>query len=158
MLNYKFNIIDYNWEVEVYYHITHYEIDTIVSKLKELACKGNELISAKRSLISNSLNTGMIYSNYNKRSSIIIVVNTSTPAEFLNSVTHEVYHLVSHICDADVIDRRSEEAAYLMGDVIRTMYVYSKQFLCNHYETKRYINSRNIHKYGNDDYEYNNIK
>lgn len=40
MLNYNFNIKNYNWNVEVYYYITHFEIDDIDNKLRELACKG----------------------------------------------------------------------------------------------------------------------
>ena len=43
MLNYNFNIKNYNWNVEVYYYITHFEIDDIDNKLRELACKGGTM-------------------------------------------------------------------------------------------------------------------
>lgn len=77
MLNYNFNIKNYNWNVEVYYYITHFEIDDIDNKLRELACKGKNYEVCMDNIINNSLNTGMIYSNYNKRKSIIVIANTT---------------------------------------------------------------------------------
>ena len=130
MLNYQFNIEEYDWDVDVYYYITHYEVNEIIDKLKHLGCKYDKLASANHYLIKNKLNTGLIYSNYKKRKSIIVISKTSTPSEFLNSVFHEVYHLISHIVDCDNIDYLSEKPAYLAGNIIQAMYLKSKDFLC----------------------------
>lgn len=145
MLNYNFNIKNYNWNVEVYYYITHFEIDDIDNKLRELACKGRNYEVCMDNIINNSLNTGMIYSNYNKRKSIIVIANTTSPSQFINSWFHEVTHLVAHICDVDKIDFCSEEAAYLSGNIAQEMYLYSKTFLCNCYGNKRYNRYRDAH-------------
>lgn len=54
----------------------------------------------------------------------------STPAQFMNSLFHEQYHLISHIVEEYNINPFSEEAAYLAGFVGQRMYPKAKHFLC----------------------------
>lgn len=70
---------------------------------------------AYNSMSNNKLNTGFTYSNSNIRCSIIVISNTSTPAQFMNSYDHERYHLITHILEKFNINPYSEEAAYLTG-------------------------------------------
>lgn len=68
-----------------------------------------------------------------KRCSIIIVSNTSSPAQFMNSYDHERYHLVTHILEEFNIDPYSEETAYLTGNIGQLMFPKAKRFLCKCY-------------------------
>ena len=131
MLNYKFYIDKYDWDVEVYYYITKYDVKNICNKLRKLDCEYNSFIDIYDNITENKLNTGLTYSSYKHKSSIIIVSKTSTPSEFINSLTHELYHLVTHIVDYYNIDFISEEAAYLQGSTAQIIYNHSKDFFCS---------------------------
>jgi hypothetical protein len=61
---------------------------------------------------------------------LIVISSTSTPAQFMNSLFHEQYHLISHIVEEYNINPFSEEAAYLAGFVGQRMYPKAKHFLC----------------------------
>lgn len=133
MLKDKFIIPKYNWKVYIYYHIDCYYIDEIIERLRSIGCSNNYITDAYNSMISCELNTGFIYSNSSKRCSVIIISNTSSPAQFMNSYDHEHYHLVTHILEEFNIDPYSEEAAYLTGDIGQLMFPKAKRFLCKCY-------------------------
>lgn len=81
-------------------------------------------------MAANKLNTGLTYSSIRNRQSIMVISDTSSPAQFMNSYDHERYHLVSHIEDAFGIDPASEEAAYLAGHIGQLMYPKARLFMC----------------------------
>ena len=68
------------------------------------------------------LNTGFTYTDYKKKRSIVGISNATSNAQLLNTVTHEVKHLQSHICSYYNVKEDSEEAAYLTGYIIQMMY------------------------------------
>lgn len=74
-------------------------------------------------------NTGFTYSDFNKRKSIVGISETTSKAQFLNTVMHEVKHVQSHICKYYHVDEDSEEAAYLVGYIVQKMYRYIKKFI-----------------------------
>lgn len=130
MLKQYFTIPKYNWEVYVYYYVTCYYLNEILFKLRTLGCSEKLLEDAYINMASCKLNTGITYSN-NNNTSLIVISKTSTPSQFMNSLFHEQYHLVSHIIEKFNIDYSSEEAAYLAGFIAYTMFPKSKTFLCN---------------------------
>lgn len=130
MLVQRFIIPRYGWDVTVYYHMTCYYTNEILAKLKTLGCNSSTLHDAYLNMKSCKLNTGLTYSNLNDRQSVIVISKTSEPAEFLNSLFHEVHHLVSHIVEADELDVSSEEPAYLSGYIGQLIYPKARQFLC----------------------------
>lgn len=83
-----------------------------------------------RNMSSCQLNSGITYSNNTQKHSLIVISSTSTPAQFMNSLFHEQYHLISHIVEEYNINPFSEEAAYLAGFVGQRMYPKAKHFLC----------------------------
>ena len=79
---------------------------------------------------SCQLNSGITYSNNTQKHSLIVISSTSTPAQFMNSLLHEQYHLIEHIVEKYNINPFSEEAAYLAGFIGQKMYPKVKYFLC----------------------------
>ena len=130
MLKQYFIIPKYNWKVYVYYHIDCYYIDDIIKKLEDIGCSDIHLRDVYESLNNCELNTGFTYSNFSKKCSVIVISNTTTPAQFMNSYDHERYHLISHIIEEFNINPYSEEAAYLTGDIGQLMFPKAKRFLC----------------------------
>lgn len=73
---------------------------------------------------------GFTHTDFNKRISIIGISDFSSKEELLDTITHEVKHLVSHICKYYNVNEDSEDASYLTGYVIKKMYKVFKRYLC----------------------------
>ena len=100
-----------------------------MTQLWDLGCDGETAKRAYENLKSDSLNLGLCYSNYRHQESIFVIGKTSSPAEFLNSLNHELVHLQSHICDVYHLDPKGEEIAYAMGDFSMEIYPKIKHLL-----------------------------
>lgn len=121
----------YDWHFTIYYAVTCYWTEKIVYKLKQLGAGPKVLISAYKNLSSCELDKGLTYSNNHSRESIVVIGLTSNKAEFLDSFTHELRHLVNHICDAYGIDLYGEESCYLTGDTAKQLFPDIERFMCD---------------------------
>lgn len=132
MIAQDFRIPGYGWKVRVYYAVTTYWRERILSDLRDIGCRGLQLERAERNLSSGDLNTGLTYSNMDIGETVMVISLTSTPAEFMNSWMHEMRHLGRHIERARDIGPYSEQAAYLAGYIAQRMFPVAKGFLCEH--------------------------
>lgn len=128
----------YNWVVHAYYSISTYYVEDIMEHLWEIGIDGNSAQKAYENMMRNELDTGLCYSNYIQRQTIIVIAPTSSASEFLNSMTHEAGHACVHIATANYIDLKSERFTYMLGDLCMAMYPKVKHLLCDccrkHYE------------------------
>ena len=106
--------------------------DFILDELAEIGCDESDLEDASLILKSESRNKGLTYSNTKERESIIVIGETSCPAEFQHTYDHEKIHLAMHIAKYFRIDPYSEDLAYLVGDIGLEMFPVAKRFLCEH--------------------------
>lgn len=120
----------HGWRVTCYYAVTHYEVEEIMQGLIDVGCEGENLQTAYDNLSSGSLNTGLCYSG--KGESVLVISCASSPAQFLNSLVHELHHLASHIASALGYDQKGEEACYIAGETAERMYKVANKFLCEH--------------------------
>lgn len=130
MLKQNIYIDKYDWIVDVYYHVDCYYVDEILDILTNLGCDEKHLDDAYNNLKDCKLNTGLTYSNIDKHKSIVVISNTSTPCQFLNSLVHEIHHLTNHIGECYGLLPRREASAYLAGYLAECVYPKAKQFLC----------------------------
>lgn len=118
------------WLVTAYYAVTHYEVDEIMTALERAGCRGEHLQTAYDNLCSDSLNTGLCYSGNGE--SVLVISCASSPAQFLNSLVHELHHMASHIASALGYDQKGEEVCYIAGEAAENMYPVASKFLCEH--------------------------
>ncbi len=118
------------WLVTAYYAVTHYEVDEIMTALERAGCRGEHLQTAYDNLCSDSLNTGLCYSGNGE--SVLVISCASSPAQFLNSLVHELHHLASHIASALGYNQKGEDACYIAGETAEKMYPVASKFLCEH--------------------------
>lgn len=130
MIRQSFTIDGYAWHVEVWYAVDRYYTAAIMNSLVCAGCSGRKLHEAYGNLSSGKLNTGLTYSDFGRRMTVMVIALPSCAAEFENSLNHELKHLVSHIEQTDGIDPWGEQAAYLMGDISMKMYPVARMFLC----------------------------
>ena len=107
-------------------------MDYILDELSQIGCSKKDLETAKLLLSNNSKDKGLTYSNLQERESIIIIGQTSCPAEFQHTFDHEKIHLAMHIGKYFRMDPYSEDLAYLVGDIGSAMFPIAKKFLCEH--------------------------
>jgi len=132
MIRQEFYISKYDWHVTVYYAVTCYHVYRIISNLFSMGCRPYELQRAYSNMSSGDLDTGLTYSNPQKRQSLMVIGLTSSPAEFQNSLDHEKGHLCKHISKTCGIDPYGEEYQYLSGGVGQRMFPVARRFLCEH--------------------------
>ncbi len=118
------------WEVTVYYAVTHYEVEEIMSELVRVGCTGKNLDLAYENISSGNPNTGLCFSG--DCQSVLVISVASSASQFCNSMFHEVYHLSSHIAERLGYDLMGEEVCYLSGEIAEKMFPVAKNFLCEH--------------------------
>lgn len=130
MIRQDINIDKYGWHVVVYYEVTSVWKDQIMEDVMSIGIKGKDARTAARVTKKSDMNTGFTYSNLDEGESVVVVCNGSSAGQFFNSLIHELFHVMQHICDTKKIDVHGEEAAYLMGDLSCEVYPKIKHLLC----------------------------
>lgn len=131
MIRQKIYIEKYDWVVHAYFAVTTYYTEEIMDKLWDLGCDGETMGVAHKNLDKGDLNTGLCYSNYRRRESVLVISKTTSSEQFLNSLHHELIHLQSHIAQVYRLRPTGEAVAYLSGDIIMQMYPRVKHLLCD---------------------------
>ena len=120
---------DWDWVVKVFYAVDTYYVDDILGELEAIGCPQSDLKQAKVCL--NGVNGGFAYSNFENRSSVIVIGLTMSAAQFQNTFDHEKGHLAMHICDFLQLNPFGEEFQYLVGEIGQAMFPVAKMFLCD---------------------------
>ncbi len=132
------HLFDYDWHCRVYYSVTTYWVDEILTELKRIGCSGATFRKAKANLEAGKLNTGLTFSNKSTGESVMVIAKTSSPDEFAHSYDHEKGHLAKHIALAYDIDPYGEEFQYMSGDIAKKMFSVAKMFMCECCRKKLY--------------------
>lgn len=132
MIRQDIHLYQYGWHARIYYAVTTYWTERIANDLWDIGCRGNSLAKAVRNLNAGNLNTGITYSNFRERETVMVISRTSSPEEFLNSWEHEKKHLARHIEQTYGIDPFGEESAYLEGTIAQRMFPVARKFICEH--------------------------
>ncbi len=131
MIRQQFDISKYDWKVEVYYAVDCYYTDEIMGRLYDIGCRGDDLQTAYENLSAGKPDTGLTYSNYGTRQTVMVIGITSSAAQFQNSYDHERKHLEAHIAAALGIDPWGEEICYLSGEIGQLMFEKARLMLCD---------------------------
>lgn len=130
MIRQHFTLQKYGWHCLVYYAVDTYYIDEILDKMHSIGCDGDMLQTAYRNMSSGDMNTGVTYSNFRERETVMVIAITSSQKEFAKSWRHECGHMATHICQAFGIDPYGEEIQYIGDDIIEEMWECAKALLC----------------------------
>lgn len=138
----------YDWLVHIYYAVTCYWTDEIMMRLYNVGCPQNKLKESYKNLMACKLDTGLTYSNYSNRETVMVVGLTSSPSEFMNSLDHEKKHLEAHIAKAMGMNPWGEEVAYLAGNIMRDLTSDIHMFICSchKHQKEKLCKKRKNHK------------
>lgn len=126
MLIQYINVLNYDWRVYVFYNVSTVYRSYLVNSLKFI---GYSNIIKDIDPMLNLYNSGYCYTNFNDKTSIIIVNRTTSREETFNTIVHEINHLSSHIEEYYKIDPHGEEACYLIGDLAQQIFHFLSDFL-----------------------------
>lgn len=107
--------IQNKWEILIY--LQGQQNESLYDALSEIGVSQKEINKAFD--LYHSINKGFTYSNLRLQTSVVGISKTSSKSEFYDTITHEFKHVQSHICDYFDINEDSEEAAYLIGYIMR---------------------------------------
>lgn len=117
MIRQKFYLERLDWKVYIYYAVDCYYTGEILSKLRSIGCSENLLKESEKNMNSCKMDTGLTYSNFLTRSTVMVIGLFSSKREFFNSYTHEQRHLQDDLANMNGIDLDGEEVAYLSGEI-----------------------------------------
>lgn len=121
MIKQELLIEKYHWFADVYYTVTCRNAQEVASKMYQLGAQPREISKVWENMNCGNIDNGLTFSNITERHSLVVIGNSSDDTEFMNSLAHELHHLVSHICGAYDISMDSEEACYLTGETMGKM-------------------------------------
>ena len=75
-------------------------------------------------------NTGYTYTDYDGRYTLIFVSKATSTSQMYDSLIHEQKHAVEHISEYYGVNPKSEEAAYLAGEIGRLLFPAAAYVLC----------------------------
>ena len=107
----------YDWTVHVMYDVHSKDAMKVRRHLRDLGCAGIPLEDACNLVLEGEPNKGITYSNIDTRKTIVVIGWTTSKAEYTNSLTHEMLHVVQHISEQFLINMYTEEPCYLLGSL-----------------------------------------
>lgn len=110
---------DYGWEVTMMYGVRPGDVRDVRQELQGMGCEGVPLEEACRHLSENAMNRGVAYTNLSRRKTVVCVGIASSDGELMNTVAHELMHVVAHVTEYWHIRMDTEDACYLMGGLMQ---------------------------------------
>lgn len=117
-----------SWLVRVYIAYQPSDVPEICHSLASIGCNQEALAEARHHLSGSSNDKGLTYSNLAERISVVAVGQSLHQSGTINTLSHELLHVVSHICERDGINMHSEEPCYMLG----TLFEYISQLISEH--------------------------
>lgn len=115
------------WNLLIYYNASLDNREELTESLLSIGATKREIKKALEVL--RNKNTGFTFSSSDQMMSIVCIGEAENNQQFLDTIVHELKHVQSHICDFFDVEEDSEEAAYLIGYMIRKMYKFIKIFI-----------------------------
>lgn len=116
----------YDWSIVCFIGYQPPDADEICHALSYIGCTGNPLSEAYKHLIKHSADRGLTYSNLAERRSVLAIGECDSDGSIINTIGHELLHVVAHICEQDGIDMLSEEPCYMIGSLCEKFFDVSR--------------------------------
>lgn len=110
------------WSVAVFCGRLDVMADGVLDALDGIDCPEPIIDEAEELLRRSAENTGLTYTNRKLRTSVLVIGEASSPAEFFNGLTHESRHLEAHIAQTLGLDPFGEEICYIAGEIAAKMF------------------------------------
>lgn len=131
MIRAKTYLPKYGITIYSYFKKTCINAEEIIERLYFIGARGRVIQQAKDNLRSCELNSGLCYYNPQTRAAVMVVSDTSEASQTLNSLFHELWHLMAYISRDLGMSPYEEPIAYLLGSIAQDLYPKISKLLCN---------------------------
>lgn len=129
-----------NWVSDFMFATDRYDIDDVLSCLYDAGAPEWALEEAEDLMENCDYNCGFTYSgpqryryiNAKRHRAVVLIGPAESGAEFLDTFTHELYHLVVAIASEMGVDLEGEAPAYIAGDSARELAEVVCRLGCDH--------------------------
>lgn len=122
----------FGWIVDFLFAKLDYDEDGVIACVREIGANKKVVRSVMDMMDSGRLNCGFTFSNPEIKRAVICIGPTSSSKQFVNTLSHEIHHLVVAIAESLGYDLDAEEPAYLTGDTTMALIDTICQFGCSH--------------------------
>lgn len=120
-----------DWKIEIYFDYVCDYRDIVIDNLKEAGISKKRLEGAIENLSACLYDTGLTYSSFANKRSVIVIGETSSAKEFLKTYHHELGHAQTNICQYYDISPYGEDIQYVGQDIVDKTWDLAKEFLCD---------------------------
>jgi len=106
------------WLVYFLFFTEDYDKEMILSFLDTFGASDAVLERAGKIMEDGFLDRGFTFSNPDLRRALVVTGPSSSGAEFINTLAHELHHLSVAIAQNIGFDLEGEEPAYIQGDTM----------------------------------------
>lgn len=110
----------YDRTLHVMYDVHSKDAMKVRRHLRDLGCSGIPLEDACNLVLEVERSKGITYSNVDVRKLVVVVGWITSKAEYMNSLSHKMLHVVQHFSEEFMINMYGEEACYLLGSLCQT--------------------------------------
>jgi hypothetical protein len=83
-------------------------------------------------MVLSQPNRGYTLTDYDGKYSLMFISRATSPSQMYDSIDHEKKHVVEHISTYYGVEPKSEEAAYLSGELGRLLFPAAAYVICPH--------------------------
>lgn len=116
------------WNVIVYYGTNRNTIDSVMDTLLKMGCPYESAIYSAY-IVCGRLNTGLTYTDTDLKTSFVCVSDVTSRSQLVNTISHEIKHVQTHICDYYRVSESGEKAAYLVGYISSKIYNFLSKYI-----------------------------
>lgn len=131
MVRQRFTLDRYGWKCTVYYAVRDGDVGEVLEAMHAIGCDGGMLRAAYENIAGGEKNTGVTYSNFAARETVMVIAAASSPMEFAKSWRHEAGHMAMHIAQAYGIDPYGEQVQYIGDEIVGATWEYAAPRLCS---------------------------
>jgi len=120
MIQTGFHIGERDWWIMASLEVAEEDLAEIFNSL--LACGCPNVEAQKACMVLSRKNNGYTFTDLEGQYSLIFASETTSDEEMFDTITHELKHVTEHISGYFGVDPKSEEAAYLQGEISKKMF------------------------------------
>ena len=121
-----------HWTIQFLFSFDKHDMERILDALVWADAPESIIQEVSENVRAGRLNEGFTYSEPSLRRTVFASGETTTGPEMLNTIVHEIIHIVQHIAIEDGIDPYSEDFAYAGGDIASTVSDIVRVLSCPH--------------------------
>lgn len=120
------------WVVDFLFVTKGYDIEGTLACMRECGAGRYALRQAEELMERGDYNCGFTFANPERMRAVVVIGPTTSGAEFVDTLVHEVHHLAVAIASNLGLDLEGEGPAYLSGDTLREFADVVCQMGCSH--------------------------